>query len=140
MIRFEVITDDAVHQPGLAVDNVCIHAIDFCDDAEEGDGPWEARGFVRHANALPQTFLVQAIVPQPDGAPPVVERLPVEVDEDNRGEWDFTFHDPDRPITLVVSGVTPFTGEQASYIYRATVVGQQIEATQDRLSNPDQPD
>jgi immune inhibitor A len=138
MIRFEVITDDAVNQPGVAVDNVCIHAIGFCDDAETGDGSWKVRGFVRHANALPQVFLVQAIVPRPDRSPPVVERL--SLDQDNRGEWNFTFHNPARPITLVVSGLTPFTGEQASYTYRFTPAGQQAEATRDRLSNPDQPD
>ena len=61
LLRFETITDDAVNRPGFAVDDVAIEAIGYASDFEaDGDG-WEAAGFIRHANVLPQRWLVQMI-------------------------------------------------------------------------------
>ncbi|MBN1426820.1 MAG: immune inhibitor A [Anaerolineae bacterium] len=111
LLRFEMITDDAVNQPGMVIDNICIAAIDFCDDVESGAGQWESQGFVRHNNILPQRFLVQLIVPADDGT---VAVLPFPLDEANRGQ--VTIEVSDRaPATLVISGLTRYTTEVAEY-------------------------
>ncbi|HPV07804.1 MAG TPA: immune inhibitor A, partial [Aggregatilineales bacterium] len=118
MIGFEMLTDDAVNQPGLAIDNICIEAIDWCDDLEGDLEGWEAAGFVAHSNALPQRFSVQVIV-TPPGEGTQVLRVPL--DEENRGELTFTIGD--RPAVLVVSGLTRHTTEPAQYRYTLTPGG-----------------
>jgi hypothetical protein len=59
LLRFEMITDDAVNQPGMAIDDVRIPEIGYSDDFEAGDGGWEARGWLWTDNALPQSVWVQ---------------------------------------------------------------------------------
>lgn len=61
LVRFEMITDDAVTQPGMAIDDVRIPEIGYSDDFEAGDGGWEARGWLRTDNALPQSVWVQVV-------------------------------------------------------------------------------
>jgi len=110
LIRFEMLTDDAVNQPGLAIDNICVEAIDWCDDVESGAEGWEAAGFLRHNNVLEQHFSVTVVVPRERGE---VEVLEVPLDVANRGE--LTFEIGDEPAYLVVSGLTRYTTEVAPY-------------------------
>lgn len=114
-LRFEMITDDAVNQPGLLLDNVRVDEIGFYDDAESGSGTWDAQGFVRHDNVLPQEYVVQVLVP---GNAPKLERL--ELDADNHGQITFEPGPRAREVVLVISGVTPYTTEPASYSYAVT--------------------
>ncbi|MBN1311888.1 MAG: immune inhibitor A [Anaerolineae bacterium] len=111
LLRFEMITDDAVNQPGMAVDNICITEIDFCDDAEQGTGEWDAQGFVRHNNILPQRFLVQVVLPVGDGS---VAVLPFPLNANNQGEMTIEVGSR-QAATLVVSGLTRYTTESAEY-------------------------
>lgn len=61
LVRFEMITDDAVNQPGMAVDDVRIAALDYAEDFE-GDAPgWDFAGWIRTDNRLPQAAWVQMI-------------------------------------------------------------------------------
>jgi hypothetical protein len=60
-VRFEMITDDGVSQPGLAIDDVSIPEIGYSSDFETDDGGWEADGWIRIDNQLPQQAWVQAI-------------------------------------------------------------------------------
>ena len=119
LLRFETITDDAVNQPGLLVDNICLPEIGFCDTVEEGGDGWEARGFVRHNNVLPQRFAVRVVLPDPDGT---IQIVPLPLDEDNRGEITVTISER-YPATLVVSGLTRYTTEPALYSYSVIPVG-----------------
>jgi hypothetical protein len=116
MVRFELVTDDAVNLPGLAIDNICLRAVEFCDDAEQESG-WEARGFVRQNNVLPQQFLVQVVVRSADGT---IQVLPIPLDQTNRGDLTVTL-DGVGPATLVVSALTRHTTEPATYRYEITV-------------------
>src|SRR3990172_4555077 len=56
LVRFEYVTDAAVNGEGLLVDDVRLDAVGYDEDFETGDGGWEADGFVRLYNQLPQTF------------------------------------------------------------------------------------
>jgi hypothetical protein len=116
-VRFEYITDDAVNQVGFLVDDIALPAIAYQDDAEAGEGGWQAIGFVRIDNLLPQRYVVQAIEL---GAEPRVQRLAL--DEGNQGRLTITdLGAVNDEVVLVVSGITPFTTEIADYRYSATL-------------------
>ena len=61
LVRFEMITDDGVSQPGLAVDDIRIPEIGYSSDFETDGGGWDANGWIRTDNRLPQNIWVQAI-------------------------------------------------------------------------------
>ncbi len=111
-MRFEYVTDDAVHRQGLALDDIAIPELDFSDDAESGGG-WEAAGFVRHSNVLPQQFLVQQILLGPGRVE--LTRLPL--DENQQGRWALPLGEGYDEAILIVAGKTPVTTLRASYAY-----------------------
>lgn len=59
LVRFEMITDDAVTRPGVALDDVSIPEIGYSDDFENDDGGWQAEGWLWIDNRLPQNGWVQ---------------------------------------------------------------------------------
>ncbi len=61
-IRFEYITDAAVNGEGLLLDDVRIDAINYQSDFEADDGGWEAEGFARVDNVLPQTYRLSLVL------------------------------------------------------------------------------
>jgi hypothetical protein len=112
LLRFEYITDEAVHRSGFALDDVSIPEIGFSDDAETDRG-WDVAGFVRTNNLAPQPFQVQLVEVSPSAAA-TVRDLPL--DGDNHGEITLCcFGDTlDRAI-LVVAPLAPLTRNSASY-------------------------
>jgi hypothetical protein len=112
LIRFEYITDDAVNRPGFLLDDVSIPEIGYFSDFESGDGGWEPAGFIRHANVLPQRWLVQLILFGPETT---VQRL--ELDEEQSGEWDIPLGGRTNRAVITVSGLAPVTTEIGSYSY-----------------------
>ena len=74
LVRFEYVTDDAVNGRGLCLDDFAIDEIGWADDAES-DGGWEANGFARVNNLVPEEFLVQIVRKAPGGAVEVVRLL-----------------------------------------------------------------
>lgn len=109
LLRFEYITDDAITRPGLMLDDISIPEIGFADDAETGDTGWDARGFVRIDNIVPQKYTVQLI---PVDFPEKTSHLPL--DDNNNGKW---LLDAGKYV-LVVSAQAPVTSEPATYHYR----------------------
>jgi hypothetical protein len=75
-LRFETISDDAVHCPGLALDDIRIPELGFADDVSSDNG-WQAQGFIRSNNVLPETYIVQAVVYSASGGV-TVRRIPVD--------------------------------------------------------------
>ncbi len=113
-LRFEYITDAAVNQAGFALDDVEI-VVDgqtlFSDDVEQdGSGDWIAEGFVRHANVLPQQWIVQVVI---DGATPQVERLLML--DGTAGEWTIPLSSRQNEAIIVISALAPVTTEAATY-------------------------
>ncbi|MFQ6002053.1 MAG: choice-of-anchor J domain-containing protein, partial [Anaerolineae bacterium] len=125
LVRFEYITDDAVNHPGFAVDDIRIPELGYEYDAEpalEGGGPgsdddWEAEGFIRMENVLPQRWIVQVI--EFAGQETRVHRL--ELDEEGKGEWLIDADEVDQ-VVLVVSALAPTTTEVATYKYEVREV------------------
>ncbi len=61
LVRFEMITDDAVTRPGLALDDVSIPEIGYSDDFEQNDGGWQPEGWVWTDNRLPEQGWLQVM-------------------------------------------------------------------------------
>lgn len=113
LLRFEQITDEVYTGGGFAIDDIEIPEIGFKDDAESAVAGWDARGFARMDNVLPQRFIVQAIE---YGKTPRVVTIPL--DEQNRGTYTPQGFGKDLSrVVITVSGSTPFTWEQADYQY-----------------------
>jgi hypothetical protein len=114
LVRFEYITDDAITQPGLIIDDISIPEIGYTDDVEAGDGGWISEGWLRMNNELPQYFLIQLV--QNDNTEAPVTRLLSE-GELPEGEWDITVGGDMGDATIVISGLAPVTTEPAAYTY-----------------------
>lgn len=109
LLRFEYITDGAVNRPGLLLDDLRIAELDYFEDFEAGAAGWELNGWVRLENELPQRFLLQVL----DGSTRTVQRIAV-----SAGAATVKINGP---VTLAISGLTPFTTEAAQYELKVTV-------------------
>ncbi len=109
LLRFEYITDGAVNRPGLMLDDIRIAELDYSEDFEAGAEGWALNGWVRLKNELPQRWLLQVL----DGSTRTVKRIAV-----NGGAATVPVGGP---VTLAISGLTPFTTEPAQYELRVTV-------------------
>jgi len=108
-LRFEYITDAAVNGEGLLLDDIAIPEIGYSTDFEHDDGGWQADGFVRIQNRLPQTFRLTAIQ---QGKTTRIQPIPL--DEAQRATFEVNLA-PGEKLTLVVSGTTRFTRQPANY-------------------------
>ncbi len=111
LVRFEYITDDAVNFPGFILDDVAISQTGYFSDFEGDDGGWESAGFIRHANVLPQRWLVQLILFGPETT---VRRLEL---DGQTGEWIIPLDDASSRAVVAISGLAPVTTEVAPYSY-----------------------
>jgi immune inhibitor A len=112
LVRFEYITDDAYSDPGFCVDDIAIPQLGYAYDAEL-DGGWEAQGFIRSTNIVPQDWLAQVIAFGRD-----TRILEMELGDKQEGRLVLEGFgtDVDRAV-LVVSALAPATTEVASYEY-----------------------
>ncbi|HRJ75869.1 MAG TPA: immune inhibitor A, partial [Anaerolineales bacterium] len=107
-VRFEYITDAAVNGEGFMIDDVEVTAINYKSDFEADDGGWVADGFVRIQNVLPQRFGLALILTSDSS----VTMIPLNADQ--TAEIPLSLSSGDKAY-LVVSGLTRFTREEASY-------------------------
>lgn len=107
-VRFEYITDAAVNGEGFMIDDVEVTAINYTSDFEADDGGWVTDGFVRIQNVLPQRFGL-ALILTSDSSVTMIELNP-----DQTAEIPLSLSSGDKAY-LVVSGLTRFTREEASY-------------------------
>ncbi len=111
LIRFEYITDDEYNGPSWALDDIAIPEIGFKDDAESPVSGWQAQGFIRSDNVLPQKFIVQVVE---RGATTKVVRIPL--DSQNRGNLTITGFGKDvTSAELIVAAEAPTTTELTQY-------------------------
>jgi hypothetical protein len=114
-VRFEYVTDDAVHRAGWLIDDVCLPELGVCDDLESGPGDWQTRGFVYSDNRVKQRHLIQVILL--GGAGEVLQVLQMPLDEAQQGRLELRELDRDATAVLVISGLAPATTEETSYQY-----------------------
>ena len=116
MIGFEVINDLAVNLPGMAIDDVSIPEINYHDDFENGSAGWQAGGWLRTNNFVPQTYAVQLISFGQDGQT-TVTRLPLNAD--NTAQWSVPLSQLKR-AEIIISAMAPKTTEQADFNWNIT--------------------
>lgn len=109
-LRFEMVTDGAVLGEGLAIDRFFIPEIDYLATFNVTSDGWMNEGFVRLNNQLPQTFLISVI---DEGVTTRVDEYTVqpgrELEIDIRGASML------HPVTVVISGSTRYTRQDAFY-------------------------
>lgn len=108
-IRFEYVTDAAVNGEGLLLDDISIDAVDYESDFEADEGGWEAEGFARVENVLPQTYRLTLIT---KGDSTTVTQIPLNPDQ--TAEIPLSLNAGDEAV-LIVTGTTRFTRLPAAY-------------------------
>jgi immune inhibitor A len=108
-IRFEYITDAAVNGEGFMLDDISIDAIDYQTDFETDDGGWEAAGFARVENELPQTYRLALIT---KGDTTTVTQI--QLNPDQTAEIPLSLNSGEEAI-LIVTGTTRFTRQPGAY-------------------------
>ncbi len=106
-VRFDVIMDDAVTQPGLALDDIAVPELGYTNDFEANGGGWEAAGWIRMDNRLPQQVWLQ-----------VVERMGTQVKVTRGSEVGTALHtlQLDPRTDQVLLAVSPFAPLTTVYI------------------------
>jgi len=109
-LRFEYVTDAAVYDEGMLIDDVAIEEIGYFSDFESDDGGWEADGWARVKNTLPQTFRL-ALIRQ--GEDTQVELLQAGIN--NVTDVPLSLAEEGESVILMVIGATRFTRQPANY-------------------------
>jgi len=109
-LRFDYVTDAAVNGVGMVIDDIRVEAIDYFTDFETDAGGWQAAGFVRIQNALPQYFRVSLIRFGDE-----ITATPLVIDELNQANFTISSSDEVDSVMLVISGTTPYTRQKATY-------------------------
>ena len=113
-LRFEYVTDAALNGEGLLLDDLTIDAIGYSEDFEAGEGDWEAHGFARMENVLPQTFRLALVKMTNDGT--TVEYPAVGADQTATIPLSL---EGGESAVLLVTGTQRFTRLPASYTIEA---------------------
>lgn len=115
-VRFEMITDDAINQPGIVIDDVSVPEIGYFSDFEADAGEWQAAGWVWIDNILPQNVWVQAV--QQIGDDSIVTRwlAPTE------NAWTLPLEEDVDQVLLAISPFAPLTTVPMSYTLTITAV------------------
>ena len=113
LVRFEYITDQAVNNRGMAIDDIAIPEIGYLDDAESASD-WVELGFVRTNNLTPQSFSLRFVPSRVDE--PVQE---ITLDRQNRGVLDLP---PNASGVLIVAAMAPVTTVPTGYTFTIEIV------------------
>jgi immune inhibitor A len=109
-VRFDYVTDAAVNLNGLAIDDLRLPAIGYSTDFEANEGGWQAEGFARVTNYLPQEFILSVIYV---GANAQVEQF--SINPDDKLSIPLNTGTGSDKIIIAVSGTTPVTREKAEF-------------------------
>jgi hypothetical protein len=109
-IRFEYITDAAVNGEGMLIDDIAIPEIGYYTGFEHGLDNWQAAGWIRMDNVLPQNYGLALIT---FGDETEVSYIPLE--GDLTAEIPLRLNDGINQAVLVVTGKTRYTRDKAAY-------------------------
>lgn len=109
LLRFELVTDEAFNLDGIAIDDVTIPEIGYASDFEADGGGWQAAGWLRIDNVLPQAVWVQAA--QVVGGELILDRWLAEGDD----AMTVAITPGAERVLLAVSPVAPVTTVPATY-------------------------
>lgn len=115
-LRFEYITDSNVTGEGFMLDDLSIPEIGHSTDFESGYAGWQAEGWVRIQNILPQSYSLALIS---IGDTTSVQYLTLT--PDITADISFTIGTGVDDVVLVVSGTTRFTRQLAPYRFSVSL-------------------
>lgn len=110
IIRFEYVTSISYTGYGWALDNIRIPELDYFYDVEEEDLTWNAQGFIRTNNRLPEKWALRLIE---YGDQTTV--TPVEVYADGRARINVSIPPEVGRATLIIGAMAPTTKVEAQY-------------------------
>jgi hypothetical protein len=111
LLRFEYITDDAVHGRGACLDDFEVRETGWSDSTETA-GDWRPEGFALVNNFIPQDYLLMAVRQRP-GEAAVVVNIPV--GPDGAGRTVLEGVAADEQVVLIISPVIASVAGSASY-------------------------
>jgi len=111
-VRFEYITDPAVNGEGFLLDDVSMPAIGYTTAFETPDDSWQANGFARIENTVPQTSRLALITHTNSGT--TVQIVPISLDQSADIPLQIG-QDGVQDVVLVVTGTARFTRVVAPY-------------------------
>lgn len=103
LLRFEVMSNIDTKYAGMAIDDLRIGAIGFEDGFEAPDAAWEAEGWIRTDNRLPNSAWLQAVQETSDGLQ--ISRALLS----GSGELSVDILPGVSQVLVAVSPMTPFT-------------------------------
>jgi immune inhibitor A len=109
-LRFEYVTDSNVTGEGFLLDDVSIPEIGYFTDFESDSAGWQAAGWARIQNVLPQSYGLALISV---GNTTTVQDITL--NPDITADIPFTIGDGVNNVVLVVSGTTRYTRQLATY-------------------------
>jgi len=109
-LRFEYITDSNVTGEGFLLDDLSIPEIGYSTDFETDSAGWQADGWARIQNVLPQTYRL-ALISEGD----TTNVQYISLNSDVSADIPFTIGNGVDNVVLVVSGTTRFTRQLAPY-------------------------
>jgi hypothetical protein len=109
-LRFEYVTDAAVNGEGFLLDDVSVPEVGYFNDFEADSDDWEAAGFVRIQNVLPQTYRLALIS---IGDTTTVDYIPLA--PDNTADIPISIGNGVDEVIFVVTGTTRYTRQPAAY-------------------------
>jgi immune inhibitor A len=115
LLRFKLVSDDAVNLSGLAIDDVAIPEIGYFSDFEDDDGGWEPAGWLWTDNRLPQQVWVQAA--QIAGGGTTITRWLAPADGTT---WTLPLESDVERVMLAVSPFAPITTVPMPYTLTVT--------------------
>ena len=109
-LRFEYVTDSNVTGEGFLLDDLSIPELGYTTDFETDDAGWQADGWARIQNVLPQSYGLALITEGDNTSVQNITLYP-----DITADIPFTIGDGVDDVILVVTGTTRFTRQLAPY-------------------------
>jgi hypothetical protein len=109
-LRFEYITDSIVTGEGFLLDDLAIPEIGYTTDFESDAAGWQAAGWARIQNVLPQNYGLVLI-----SVGDTTSVQDITLNPDISADIPFTIGDGVDNVVLVVSGTTRYTRQPAPY-------------------------
>jgi immune inhibitor A len=120
LLRFAVITDDGINQPGMALDDIALPELGYLETFEGECSGWERAGWGVVENHAPQRAWVQAVQTSAERMLSAERWLLEGAPGDAllTGQWRIAIDPAADALTLIIAPFAPLTTEPMDYALR----------------------